>query len=100
MRLLILILAVVAAGCAAPQQLPPRAKTAYRYTFYGWHRRLTPYEDTRARRLFQDYIEARVKYEADQDCPCACNYNDIPDMDRMIDAEMSVYQFIDSLNEN
>lgn len=98
MRILCLILiAATLAGCQTPQQLPKPAKRTYRYVFYGWHRRLTPYEDTRARKLFDDYIAARNKWQKDEDCPCICNYNDLADWDRMIDFECDIYSFVDSI---
>lgn len=96
-KIYLILIAVALAGCSTPKQLPPRAKQAYRYVFYGLHRRLTPYEDTRARKLFVDYIETRNKWEEDEACPCSCNFNDMADWDRMMNAEFEVYNFIDSI---
>ena len=101
MKILFTFLIVVfLAGCGTtPRQLPPRARVAYAYTFYGRHKRLTPYEDTRARRLFLNYSEAYVQWTQDEGCPCSCNYNDVADFDRMLKTEGEVYEFIDSIRK-
>lgn len=84
--------------CEAPKELSANSRRAYRWTFAH---RLTPRQDTEARRLWQNYLEAKAAFEIGMANPPSVtgysNREELVYLDRALAADRVLWKFLDGL---